>query len=50
MIINNLNVKCIGPSPAKADPPLIVNADAVLSLSFSLEGLQVVSWRGSQVA
>jgi len=50
MIIRNLNIKRIGPSPAKADPPLIVNADAVLSLSFSLEGLQVVSGRGGKVA
>jgi len=50
MIIHNLHIKRIAPSPAKTDPPLIVNADAVLSLPFSLEGLQAVSGRGSKVA
>jgi hypothetical protein len=50
MIIHNLHVKRIGPSPAETDPPLIINADAVLSLPFSLESLQAVSGRGSKVA
>ena len=50
MIIHNLNLKRIAPSPAKTDPPLIVDADAVLPLPFSLEGLQAVSGRGSKVA
>jgi len=50
MIIHNLYFKRIAPSPAKTDPPLIVDTDAVLSLPFSLEGLQAVSGRGSKVA
>jgi len=50
MITHNLHVKRIGPSPAKTDPPLIVDADAVLSLPFPLEGLQAVPGRGSKVA
>jgi len=49
MIIHNLHVQRIGPSPAETDPPLIIDADAVLSLPFSLESLQAVSGRGSKV-
>jgi hypothetical protein len=49
MVVHNLNVVCIPRAPAKADSPLIVDANAVLSLSVSLELFQVISWRDSEV-
>ena len=37
MIIDNLDVPRIGLTPGKAYPPLIVDADAVLSLTIGLQ-------------
>jgi len=36
-----------GPSlcPTKADTPLVVDADAVLTFSVALESFQLVAWR-----
>ena len=50
MIVDNLYFKGIRPLPPKADPPLIVDADAVLSLPIPTESLQAVSWRRSKIA
>lgn len=36
-------------SPDKADPPLLVDPDAVLSSPIPFQHLQPVSWRGEQV-
>src|SRR6516225_8531105 len=45
MVINNLNIDRAGRAagPLKTDPPLIVDADAVLALPIALEGFQPVA-------
>jgi hypothetical protein len=50
MTIDNLHFKSIRSLPPKADPPLIVDADAVLSLPIPTENLQAVSWWRSKIA
>jgi hypothetical protein len=50
MIIHNLNVVGIPVMPNKADAPLIVDADAVLSFPVLVEGFQAISWWRRQVA
>jgi hypothetical protein len=51
MIIDNLNVdrawRAFG--PLEANPPLVIDADAVLSLPVSLQGLQPVAGDGGEV-
>ena len=49
MVIHNLNVICVPVTPMKADSPLIVDANAVLPLSVSMQRFKAVSGRPSQV-
>ena len=43
MVVDNLNIKGIPVFPSKADTPLIVDPDAVLSRSITSQGLQTVA-------
>jgi hypothetical protein len=45
MIIHNLNLVGMSIAPAKANAPLIVDADAVASLSSAFQGFQAVARR-----
>jgi hypothetical protein len=45
VVLNDLHLVCITVVPAKADAPLIVHANAVLSSPVSLQRLQTVAWR-----
>jgi hypothetical protein len=36
--------------PAEANPPLVINTDAVLSLTVAFQCFQSVAWRQLQVA
>jgi hypothetical protein len=51
MIINDLDVNWAGRAfrPFETNPPLVINADAVLALSAALEGLQSVAGQGGKV-
>ncbi len=49
MTIHNLNIPCVAILPPEADTPLIVDPDAVLSLSVALEGLKAVTRRLRQI-
>ena len=49
MIINNLYIVRIAVMPAKADSPLIVNANAILSFSIPNKFFQTIRWWYSQV-
>jgi hypothetical protein len=49
VIINNLDVVGIAVMPAKTEPPLIVDANAVLALSVGSQGLQPVSGRARHI-
>jgi hypothetical protein len=50
MVIHELNVIYISGRPAKAHTPLIVNADAELACTVSLQRLQAVArWRAQKI-
>lgn len=50
MIIDYLNIKCIPSAPTETDSPLIVDADAMLPTSLSLESFEAVPRRRSEIA
>ncbi len=50
MIIHNFNVVRVFALPAEAYPPLVVDADAVLSGATAFQGFQAVAGRQGQVA
>jgi hypothetical protein len=49
MIVHNLHVVGVAFVPDKANPPLVVDSNAVLSLPITFQRLQAISRRGSQV-
>lgn len=49
MIVNDLDVVCIGTVPSKTHPPLIVDSNAVLSLPITSELLQTIAWRHPEI-
>jgi hypothetical protein len=49
MIVDDVDVVCVAVLPNKADAVLLVDADAVLSLTLPFEGLQLQT-RSAQVA
>lgn len=49
MIVDDLDVKAISGTPEKADPPLIIDADAVLPGAFALQGFETVPGRNPEV-
>jgi hypothetical protein len=50
VVIHYFNVVCITIDPAEADPPLIVDANAVLPLTILVQRFQPISWRYPQVS
>jgi hypothetical protein len=50
MIVDDINIVCIALAPYKAEPPLVVDPDAVLSLSIAVQGFQTISRRSYQVS
>jgi hypothetical protein len=49
VVVHNLDIVSIAISPDEAQPPLIVNADAVLSLPIVIQRLQTIAWRFSEI-
>lgn len=49
MVVHDLNVKYLPLLPAKADPPLIIDADAVLALAVAFEGFEPVAGRNLEI-
>lgn len=49
MVIHYLNIVRITIDPAEADPPLIVDSDAVLPFTIPVQRFQPISWRYPQV-
>jgi hypothetical protein len=45
VVVDNPDLAAIAVFPDKTDPPLIVDADAVLPLAISLQGFQAIGWR-----
>ena len=49
VIVNDLDVVCIGAVPSKAYPPLIIHSNAVLPLPVTTELLQTIPWRNPEI-
>jgi hypothetical protein len=49
VIVNDLDVVGVTASPSETDPPLIVDADAVLALPITSQSFQAVPRRNTQV-
>jgi len=51
MVVNNLDIRGAGsPSqPLKADPPLVIDANAVLTFSIPFQCFESVAWQGSEI-
>ena len=49
MIVDDLNVPGFAIAPHKTDPPLIVNADAALTLAVAVQSLQTIAGRHTQI-
>jgi len=50
MVISNLDIEGIAVLPAETNPVLVIDSDAVLSGTISLQGLQTVRRRRCQIA
>jgi len=50
MVIRDLDIVCIFPIPPEANPPLIVDPNAMLTFPISFQRLQPVTRRHSQIA
>jgi hypothetical protein len=51
MVINNLDIDRAGRAtwPLKTDPPLVVDADAVLALAFAPQGFQPIAGQSEEI-
>jgi hypothetical protein len=49
VVIHDLDFPCFTFAPPETKPPLIVNADAMLTASVSLQGFEAVAWRDLKV-
>ena len=49
MIVNDLHLLWSSIGPHEADPPLVVDPDAVLTGSIALERFKSVSWRDPEI-
>jgi hypothetical protein len=49
MIIDDFNIVRIASSPSKANPPALIDTDAMLSLPITNEFLKAVSGRNTQI-
>jgi hypothetical protein len=50
VIVDYLDVVCVSVFPKKANPPLLVNADAVLTVSIASQQLEAITRRRREVA
>ena len=49
MVIDDFDIKCVSYRPAKIDPPLIIDTDAVLVLAIALQCFQPVPGRYEKI-
>ena len=49
MVVDDFHIVGIASLPSKADAPLVIDANAVLTLAVALECLELVTGRGLQV-
>jgi hypothetical protein len=49
MVVNDFDTKCASIFPTEADPPALVDPDAVLTLPVPFQSFQMITGRHSQV-
>jgi hypothetical protein len=49
VVIHYFNFPCFAFAPPQADPPLIVNADTMLTASITVQGFKTVAWRDAKI-
>jgi hypothetical protein len=49
VVIHDFDVPCLTFTPPETNPPLIINADAMLTASVTLQGFEAVAWRDLKV-
>jgi hypothetical protein len=49
MIIHNFDIESVAFTPLETDPPLVINADAVLTRSITAKQLKTIGRRDAQV-
>lgn len=49
MVINDLDVISFVIAPLETNPPLVVDADAILARSIAFEFLKAISWGSEQI-
>ncbi len=50
MVVSNLDVLSLALCPVETDAPLVIDADAVLTLPISFQFLKLITGRREQVA
>jgi hypothetical protein len=50
VIIHDLDIVCVPFTPNEAETPLVIDPNAVLSLSVAVQGFQTISRRRHQVS
>src|SRR5579872_7468108 len=50
MVVHDFHLLRIATAPDEANPPLIIDSDAVLAGSVASQGFQPVAWRCKQIA
>ena len=49
VVVDDLDVECIGNAPHEADAPLVVDADTVLTGAISLQGFETIARGNAKV-
>jgi hypothetical protein len=49
VVVHDFNFPCCTVAPLEADPPLIVNADAMLTTPVTVQGFEVIAWRDPKI-
>jgi hypothetical protein len=49
VVVNDLHLLWPSIAPPKADPPLVIDSDAVLTGTIALQGFEPIAWRDSKV-
>jgi len=49
VVVHDLNFECVTVFPLEANPPLLVDPDAVLPSAITLEGLELIRGRNHEI-
>jgi hypothetical protein len=49
VVVHDFNFPCCTVAPLEAEPPLIVNADAMLTTPITVQGFQAITWQDAKI-